>query len=277
VLLYAKYSRGYRQAVIVPVIPVTGTAANPDFTINYPKPEKVDAYEVGAKTSWHGAVSGSFNVAGFYNKFTNQQLQLGFIPSPGSNLPENSAPGNAGRSTIYGAEVEATLTPLQGLDFTLGYTYLHTRIDKVLALPSVPGYITEASFFAGDPLALSPKHKVAVGATYTLPLDESVGKLSIGGSLTYRSKMLSNYIDRANTTAPTIQPLSYLPSLTLVDANVNWKNVASMPIDLAFFFTNLTNKKYYAYIPGLGSSALGFEDGTVGEPRMFGGTVKYHF
>ena len=59
----------------------------------------------------------------------------------------------------------------------------------------------------GDPLALSPKHKLAVGATYTLPLDESIGKLSIGGSVTYRTKMLSNYIDRANIFAPTINVL----------------------------------------------------------------------
>lgn len=276
VLLYAKYARGYRASVIVPVIPVGGSATNPDYTFNYPKPEKVDAYEVGAKTSWHGAVSGSFNVAGFYNKFSNQQLQVGFIPRNPGTVPETSAPVNAGKSTIYGAEVEATLNPAQGLNFSLSYTYLHTRIDEVLTLPQNPEYITQASFNVGDPEILSPKHKFTAGANYTLPLDESVGKITIGGSVTYRTKMLTNYIDRTDPN-PAIAQWSWLPSLTLVDANVSWTGIAGSPIDLNVFVTNLTNKKYYTYTPGLGSTSLGFEMASVGEPRMFGGTVKYHF
>jgi iron complex outermembrane receptor protein len=278
VLLYAKYSRGYRMGVIVPVIPVV---QNPDgslnTTVNYPKPEKVDAYEIGAKTSWRGAVRGSFNVAAFYNKFSNQQLQIGFLPSnPASGLPSNSAPVNAGKSTIYGVEVEATLTPVHGLDFSLGYTYLHTKIDAVLPIPEVPGYDTSASFNVGDPLALSPTSKLTAGLNYTLPLDESLGKLSIGGSVTYRTSMLTNYIDRKNPN-PAIATLSHVPALTLVNANVNWNNVARLPIDLAFFVTNLTDEHYYAYTPGLGSPALGFENATLGEPRMLGGSIKYHF
>ena len=270
-LLYAKYSRGYRQSVIITNIPVGGTAANPDYTFNYLKPEKVDAYEVGAKTTWRGTINGSFNVAGFYNKFTNQQIQVGFLPQPGALVPETSAAVNAGASTIYGAEVEATLTPFHGLDFNLGYTYLHTRIDKVLAVPQNALYVTQPSFAPGDPLALSPKHKFTLGATFTVPTDQSFGKLSVGGSVTYRTKMLSNYTDIGTA----MDAFTYLPSLTLVDANVNWANVASLPIDLNFFVTNLTNKHYYTFFSGLGGA--GFEDGNVGEPRMFGGTVKYHF
>ncbi len=284
ILLYAKWSRGYRQSVIITNIPVAGTAANPDYTFNYLKPEKVDAYETGAKTSWHGAISGSFNIAGFYNKFSNQQIQVGFIPVLGSGLPQTSAAVNAGKSTIYGAEVEATLSPAHWLNFNLGYTYLHTRIDQVLTLPQSPGYTTQAAFNVGDPEALSPKHKFTLGATVTVPTDPSVGKLSFGGSVTYRTSMLSNYIDRGNPEAtppivadPYTKDLSYLPALTLVDANISWNNVAALPIDLNFFITNLTNKHYYTFFAGLGSSALGFEQGSVGEPRMFGGTVKYHF
>jgi iron complex outermembrane receptor protein len=271
ILAYAKYSRGYRQSVIITNIPVGGTSADPDFTFNYLKPEKVDAYEVGAKTSWRGAVSGTFNVAGFYNKFSNQQIQVGFLPQPGALVPQTSAAVNAGKSTIYGAEVDATLSPFHGLNFNLGYTYLHTKIDQVLAVPTNPEYVTQPSFAPGDPLALSPKHKFTLGATYTLPTDQSFGKLSIGASVTYRAKMLSNYTDIGTA----LDRFSYLPSLTLVDASVNWTDVASLPIDLNLFVTNLTNKKYYNFVSGLGGA--GFEDATVGEPRMIGGTVKYHF
>jgi iron complex outermembrane receptor protein len=271
ILVYGKFSRGYRQSVIITNIPVGGTAANPDFTFNYLQPEKVDAYEIGAKTSWRGPISGTFNIAGFYNKFSNQQIQVGFLPQPGALVPQTSAAVNAGKSTIYGLEVDATLSPFRGLNFNIDYAYLHTRINEVLPVPTNPLYITQPSFAPGDPLALSPKHKFTLGATYTVPTDESFGTLSIGGSVTYRTKMLSNYTDKGTALAQFV----YLPSLTLVDANVNWNNVASLPIDLTFFVTNLTNKQYYNFFSGLGGA--GFEDATVGEPRMFGATIKYHF
>ena len=43
------------------------------------QPEYVNAYEMGVKTSFHGAVRGTFNIAGFWNDFTDQQASV-FIP-----------------------------------------------------------------------------------------------------------------------------------------------------------------------------------------------------
>ena len=275
-LAYAKYSRGYRAAVIAPNLPFGGTAANPDTSLNYIKPERVDAYEVGLKSSFAQAVHGTFNVAAFYNNFSNQQIQVGFLPQPGTPYPETAAPVNAGKSKIYGAEVEASLSPFHGLDLTLGYTYLRTRIDAVLALPTNAAYMTQASFNVGDPLVLSPRNKLVVGANYTLPTPSGWGKLSVGGSVTYRSSELSTYIDRANTD-PTIAAASTLPALTLVDGNATWLSVGGKPFDLGFFVTNLTNKHYYNFTAGLGSPSLGFDVQSVGAPRMFGGTIKVHF
>ncbi len=73
ILTYAKWSRGYRQGGIVPA---TGL---PEF-VAYDA-EKIDAFELGAKTSWGGAVRGMFNVAAFYNKFGSQQIQAGINTS----------------------------------------------------------------------------------------------------------------------------------------------------------------------------------------------------
>jgi iron complex outermembrane receptor protein len=274
-LIYGKYSRGYRAAVVVPNIPFGGTSANPDRTLNYVKPEKVDAFEIGLKSSFAQAVHGTFNVAGFYNNFTNQQLQLGFLPKS-SAYPETAAPVNAGKSKIYGVEVEASLRPFHGLDLDFGYTYLRTRIDAVLVLPSNAAYNTQASFNVGDPEVLSPRNKFTVGANYALPTPSTWGRLSVGGSVTYRSSMLTTYIDRSNPD-PTIAAAGTLPSLTLVDGNVNWLGVGGSPIDLSFFITNIFDKHYYNFTAGLGSPQLGFDVQSVGAPRMFGGTAKVHF
>ena len=123
---------------------------------------------------------------------------------------------------------------------------------------------------------LSPNHKLSVGATYTLPLPENIGKLSFGAAVTYRSSMLTNYNDRVNPD-PTIAAFTRLPSLTLVDANINWSGVGGTPIDLSFFVTNLTKRRYYVFASGLGDPSLNFENATVGEPRMFGGRIRYRF
>jgi iron complex outermembrane receptor protein len=42
------------------------------------------------------------------------------------------------------------------------------------------------------------------------------------------------------------------------------------------FVTNMLDKHYYTYINGA-YLAYGFESGDVGEPRMFGGRIRYNF
>jgi iron complex outermembrane receptor protein len=46
--------------------------------------------------------------------------------------------------------------------------------------------------------------------------------------------------------------------------------------DLSLFATNVTNLHYIAYVPGLVQS-VNFETASLGEPRMFGMRVRYHF
>jgi iron complex outermembrane receptor protein len=283
ILVYAKYARGYRAGTIAP---------NVVAPFNLVAPEKVDNYEVGLKSSFHGQVHGTFNVTGFYNKLKGQQLQLGFNAVPGTGLTSTAAPFNGSDAEIYGAEVQASITPFRGLDINGGYTYLHTRLYNVVDFASLVSatnpYSLNGAFRDGDPEVLSPKNKFTINATYTLPLDQSIGRVSIGVTLTHRDKELSNYSDAQNVPAAgttivassgiPITDLSYLPSLNLVDMNGTWANVFGLPVDLSAFVTNLTNKKYLAFVAGLGGGTFtNFETAQVGEPRMFGFRAKYRF
>ncbi len=134
--MYAKYSRGYRQGSIVTAAPVGFQSYDP---------EHVNAYEIGTKTTFHGVVPGTFNIALFYNELSNQQLQLGLTPETdpvtGITTPGSSTTAimNAGSSTIQGVEVETTLKLLEPLTFNLGYTYLDTHLDS-LNFPDIPGW-----------------------------------------------------------------------------------------------------------------------------------------
>jgi len=249
-LFYAKWARGYREGGV--------NTSNPGFEIW--KPEKVDTYEVGAKTSFHGAVPGYFNVAAFYNNFTNQQLT-----AIGIDGIHNIAPiVNAGHSRIYGLEVDAAVTPFTSFKLDVSYAYLNT---KLLSFTSPAPYLA-ANADVGSPLSLSPKNRVSVTGNYVLPLDESLGKVSFGATYTHTDSQFS--------ASPSVSPLGHLPATDLLNLNFNWNSIAGGPVDLSVFATNVTNEKYWIYQAG-GYTATGFESVIVGQPRMYGLRVRVKF
>jgi iron complex outermembrane receptor protein len=64
-----------------------------------------------------------------------------------------------------------------------------------------------------------------------------------------------------------------VPSRDLLNANVTWDSIAGGPVDLTLFGTNLADKRYYEWIPGLAPSGL--ELATLGSPRMYGVRLRY--
>ena len=89
-------------------------------------------------------------------------------------------------------------------------------------------------------------------------------------------------VNSANTLAcNAAKPITYaseygiLPGSKVINANVNWENVGGMPIDAAFFVTNLTNEKTYLHVNV--QSTAGFLSSIIGEPRMYGLRLKWKF
>lgn len=267
-LLYAKYSRGYRAGSISPNI-------TSDFRIV--RPEKVDTYEIGFKSSFSGPVRGTFNAAAFYNDFSNQQIQVGFNSRPGSGQASTAAPVNAGRSELYGVEVEASLNPFDGFTLDGGYTFLKTRIKSVPDFSGYtdPNFTLDAGFRVGDPLVMAPRNKFTLSANYQLPLDESIGTVTIGAIYTHSDKSLANYSSRASS-SPVIASYAYLPATNLLNLNVGWSDIGGLPVDLSVFATNVTNKHYWVYDGGNGYGS-GFEAVALAAPRVWGMGLKYRF
>ena len=104
ILIYAKWARGYRQ----------GTINSNNLGLEIAGPEKVDTYEGGIKTTFRGAVSGYFNLAGFYNDFTGQQLAFNSVVDLAfqGKVPNAQPILNAGKSRIWGIEADASITPV---------------------------------------------------------------------------------------------------------------------------------------------------------------------
>jgi iron complex outermembrane receptor protein len=266
VLLFAKYSRGYRQGGVNPSI----------IGLETWNPEKVDTYEVGAKGSFSGAVNGFINVTGFYNDFTDQQLSATTFGCTVSTCGFNSGlPGarivvNAGRSRIWGIEVDSSITPFRGFKLDAAYAYLNTKLlDFVVPeLPAGTPYVppTADAGTEGGVLPLSPKHRVTLTAAYTLPLDESIGRVSFAATYTYTTKQLSS----------TSSIVSFLPSNELLNLNLNWANIAGLPVDLAAFATNVTKEEFPVSVTNNWQSR-GFETVITNQPRTYGLRLKYRF
>ncbi len=261
ILLYAKWARGYRQ----------GTINSNNLGLEIAGPEKVDTYEGGLKTSFRGPVPGYFNLAGFYNNFTGQQLAFNSVVALAyqGKVPNAQPILNAGKSRIWGVEVDASISPFTGLKIDAGYAYLNAKLISItVPVPPVYYSILSPSAAAGDTLALSPKNKLTLTGTYTLPLDESIGRVSF--SATY------SHTDANSAFSNTLAPNNILPAANLVNLNVDWQSAFGRPIDLAFFMTNVTNQKLIVY-PNSSYATIGALGGQLNQPRMFGFRAKFRF
>jgi iron complex outermembrane receptor protein len=272
-LLYAKYSRGYRG----------GGVNEANFGIETWKPEKLETYEVGMKASFHGNVSGNFNIAGFWNDFTDQQASV-FIPAC-TNAITCAPTGingiqNVGRSRIRGVEVDGTLTLLQRLRLDFGYAYLDAKVTggSVPFCDNTRFICAQASFLSpGSLLLFAPKNRFTVTGTYTLPLDKALGDISVGATFVHTDKQFQSHTDDLPFAAGVI-PENYglLPPTDLLNLNLNWKSVARSGVDLSLFATNVTDTKYRVATAG-GLPSTGGEFIVLGEPRMVGVRVKVRF
>jgi len=261
VMTYAKYSRGYRMGSLNPF----GGEAFRKF-----EPEHVNTYEIGAKTTFRGSISGMVNIAVFYNELQDQQLQYAYVGGSGAT----TVIVNAGSSHIQGAELEALLSLTNNLKFNLSYTYLETRVDKIKE-PTLPaGANAVPSAIEGEELTYSPKDSIVAGLNYLIPVSEDAGIVSVG--LTW------SYTGEQNSTSSTSTPYARLDSYEIVNLNANWYSIMQSNFDSSLFVANALDEKYTAFVSGTygasdSAAPVGFETRQVGVPKMWGGRIRYNF
>jgi iron complex outermembrane recepter protein len=264
VMTYAKYVRGYRQGSMV-------LAA--DAGIDTFGAEKVDTYEIGAKTSFWGPVPGRFNVAIFYNDFTDQQLQTGYVsPTAGAT----TAIFNAGKSRIQGLELESFFRLHERVSLALSYAFLDTelleqqdrRADVEEAGGPVAGRTYSPIASVGEELPFAPDHAGVATLTYTLPIAGSLGKIDLGATYVYTG--------RQRAAADRSTPFAMLDAYELLNLNLTWAQIFGIPMDLALFATNVLDEEYLTSVSG-SLLSTGIETRGVGTPRMLGARLRYSF
>ncbi|MEO1135127.1 MAG: TonB-dependent receptor [Pseudomonadota bacterium] len=168
-LIYAHFSRGVKSGGFTAYNTLNANAVDPFL------PEKLNAFEVGFKSSLGDLLE--LNGAVFYYDYKNQQVQSAiFVPAPTpATMP--AIVGrivNAPESEIFGAEMEAVLTPTTWLSIGQSLGYQKGEFKEFSDLDTVA---TQAAIDAGG--AVSPVFTDRAGQDLGFPNLSYQGFVSI--------------------------------------------------------------------------------------------------
>jgi iron complex outermembrane recepter protein len=240
-LLYLNYSRGYRSA-----------AFNAQFLftpgdLTTVKPETLDSYEAGFKTSWLNhrvQVDGAL----FRYQYKNQQIINVYPTGPQPLI-------NLGKSKIDGGELEIVTRPVHSLTLRASAGFLHSEVQQgVLATGSING----------QQLPYAPHVSGTVAMDWEA-WQVAPGKINLHVDMNYNSKQ---FLALPNEDAISQGGYSLLNGrLSFVSGDDKW--------DLGIWARNIADKFYLTNAVDV--QGFGFDYRHVGTPRMFGGDVHYHF
>ena len=264
-LAYFNFSQGYNAGgdsrIALPEIdPKTNAPIEYDQVY---KPETINNYEIGVKTSWLENRLRA-NLTYFLVDWKDIQVS-GTVHDPftGIELPtfliQNEA---AARAT--GVELGLTFAPDSHWLFNFDLGTLHTYYTEIL--PGATNEITPSSKFGQ-----APRLQYSAGAQYSMKIWGDYGILARVDD-NFTSGYDRSYVpgDQSTTyTGDTWEQHSFAllqARLTLRSPSGKW--------ELSAFGTNLLNKIYLT--GGFFSPLLQVDDGTIGRPREFGVSLKMY-
>jgi iron complex outermembrane receptor protein len=266
---YVSYSKGYKSGGW----DMRGDKSLTPQTDQGYNPETVNAYEVGLK-GYAFERRLSFATAAFLSKYKDQQVTTQVAVPSGIA----SSVDNAGRSTLYGVEFEATARLSTNLSANVALGYIHAQYDEFNRF--VPG---------GAPNPLNPSQTIPAGGQMVNVADlygfqntpEWTGNASLtwrgpvaGGELTV-TPMVSYRDDYQQFELPL--PLLDQKAYTLVDLTASWAP-ESGAYKISVAGKNLTDERYRTGGYNFGTatynnSVIGF----YGPPRTYSASLEVKF
>jgi len=230
------------------------------------KPETVNSFETGIKSDYRIAGRPArTNLSVFYSKYKDQQRSINGTLDPVLGYGPIAYIGsfNAANSTIYGAELELNYNPTPALELSAFYSYIHAKYDSFIT----PSFDANGSHdLSNAAITSTPKSTFGATVAYTVPMFNE-GKLRLSVTDYYRS---STFADDIHQT-----PYTKLPGYNLVNARLDLTK--SLPVDVALWVNNLTNKTYRLFAFDLLTNSLGYASDQYGPPRTFGVEATFKF
>ncbi|WP_423604493.1 TonB-dependent receptor [Sphingomonas sp. MS122] len=257
-LLYFKFSHGVKSGGF-------NTAAQVPAALQVVEPEKLDAFEIGYKSSWFdGALT--FNATAFHYQYDNVQINV-VGPNPGAVAgTTTSYLQNAEEAHVNGAEFELTARPVKGLTLNAALGLLDTKYDKLQV-------VNGGANLAGAEFVRAPHVTLNVGASYEFDLG-SAGSIQLGADARYQSHQFY-YItpqDRTN------RFLLNQPGYTLANARIAY-TTADDRLTFTVYVNNLLDETYRNHALPQFNAANGITGDTIqwGDPRTWGASLVARF
>jgi iron complex outermembrane receptor protein len=248
--IYANITKGFKAGSFQPLPAIFSSQLNPVVQ------ESVLAYETGIKVNLADGMV-QFAGAAFYYDYSNKQIQ-GYknFAGLGLNLP---ALQNIPKSSIYGAELTATLRPIRGLNISGGATYDHSRVDDSFLAPDLYGKIVDLK---GEAFPATPEWQIIGNADYSVPVSGTLSAF-LGGGVTYRS---------STNAAFGLAPALNVDAYALVDFRAGVETLDGR-WRVQVWGKNVTNQ-YYAVNVAHVSDTIAT---TTGMPATYGVTLSSRF
>jgi len=226
-----------------------------DGSINAFDPEFLWNYELAARMNFlDGRVAWNANI--YYSDWSDQQVSE---PVPG--FPTFFTTVNAGESTLYGFETDASFRLTEGLELYAGLGYARTEFDDFPNGnfdPSQPESEANQANFAGNRFPFAPRWSLNGGFDYNHP-----GGLFGGVDVNYQSAM---YQDNENFS------VNFFGERTLVNARIGYAIDAAVRISA--YVRNAFNEQYFT---SLNVVAPGDEFSRLGDERTYAVRLDVEF
>jgi outer membrane receptor protein involved in Fe transport len=214
-------------------------------------PEDATVYELGLKGKFDGF---GFNLALF--KQTLEGFQSNVFRGTGFVL------ANSEKQSTKGAEIDATISPTKGLDFTVSYTYLDPIFDKFTlgSAFNATRDVVGKNLTGLVPTGIS-KHSVSVGGTYSI---------EVGGG----NALILHSDYQWNSDFTIAQGLPNTAGIDSLNASIAF--VLDNGVEFSIWGRNLTEPKYNSVLfPSVAQK--GSVSGYPSPPSFYGASVKYKF
>ena len=272
--VYFKYSHGWKGAQFnardgLQALAVTDVA----------DPEVIDAFEIGfSGTWWDDRIS--LNGAFFWYAYQNYQV---FTFTNNNGEPPQRVVINADDAELYGAELEGTIEPIDGLVADLRFGWLESRFldfnDSVVRRTESQGNTRIVTDFNGNPLPNAPQFKISGSLKYTLQMGRS-------GSLTPRYDFSWSddvfFDPSAGRGAPDANGEIFMPENTIGQEALMLHNfrltysTQSGNVEISGWVRNLTNEVYKS-LSFDASAGPGLVGNLLGDPRTYGLSARVNF
>ena len=237
-LFYLSYNRGIKGGNWSPAPTVD--------PLNFRhKPEKLDAYEIGMKSTL--APNTRLNLSAFYYDYHDYQAfsLTGLQPQVANS-----------DATVKGGEIELFTRPLRNFDFALSAAFLDSNVDFVPAVFPGTG-VSDAE------LPQAPHVSLNALGRYTVPVKFGTLAFQLDGK--YASK---HFLEGTNSQVSFQHGYAVgNASISLTSPDERWQG--------SLWVKNFTNSKYKVYNLDLG--LLGFVEQMYAPPRQIGATLRFGF